>query len=279
MQSVQAGRVTYARAMGPMQFLPGTWARYASDGDGDGKADVAEPLRLDAGRRPVPVQRRPQPARPVAGDDRDPALQQLDGLRPERAGLGGGVRDGRRPGRICRRSPDPPRSATPTSTPTPRASAPACRVNAAGLPATDPLALTPLLPDTAARLGQSRRGRCRGPLPDRAAGAAAELCRCSAWSSSLRAGAAGRACRRAPDAPFAPFAPPPLFAARRPPLPAAAVPAAAAAAPRRRRPPPAPAARSAGADRPRLPRPGELTAPKRPSAVAPRLAGDVLYTP
>lgn len=39
-QSVQSGRVTYARAMGPMQFLPGTWARYASDGDGDGRADV-----------------------------------------------------------------------------------------------------------------------------------------------------------------------------------------------------------------------------------------------
>jgi membrane-bound lytic murein transglycosylase B len=36
----QAGRVSYARAMGPMQFLPGTWSRYASDGDGDGKADV-----------------------------------------------------------------------------------------------------------------------------------------------------------------------------------------------------------------------------------------------
>ncbi|UQX13147.1 lytic transglycosylase domain-containing protein [Candidatus Mycobacterium methanotrophicum] len=38
-QGNTGGRITYARAVGPMQFLPGTWARYASDGDGDGVAD------------------------------------------------------------------------------------------------------------------------------------------------------------------------------------------------------------------------------------------------
>jgi membrane-bound lytic murein transglycosylase B len=33
------GQISYIRAIGPMQFLPATWARYAADGDGDGVSD------------------------------------------------------------------------------------------------------------------------------------------------------------------------------------------------------------------------------------------------
>ena len=39
-QSSVGNRVSFARAMGPMEFLPGTWARYASDGK-----VTAQPIR------------------------------------------------------------------------------------------------------------------------------------------------------------------------------------------------------------------------------------------
>jgi membrane-bound lytic murein transglycosylase B len=38
------GDTTYDRAVGPMQFLPTTWARYGADGNGDG---VRDPQQLD----------------------------------------------------------------------------------------------------------------------------------------------------------------------------------------------------------------------------------------
>jgi hypothetical protein len=37
------GDARWDRAVGPMQFLPSTWAAYGSDGDGDGLSDVMNP--------------------------------------------------------------------------------------------------------------------------------------------------------------------------------------------------------------------------------------------
>ncbi|MBT2499366.1 lytic murein transglycosylase [Agromyces sp. ISL-38] len=38
------GDVTWDRAVGPMQFIPSTWSRWASDGNGDG---VTDPHQID----------------------------------------------------------------------------------------------------------------------------------------------------------------------------------------------------------------------------------------
>jgi membrane-bound lytic murein transglycosylase B len=56
------GDLTYDRAVGPMQFLPTTWARYGADGNGDG---VRDPHQLDDAARAA--------ARYLCGSDRDTA--------------------------------------------------------------------------------------------------------------------------------------------------------------------------------------------------------------
>ncbi len=54
------GDTTFDRAVGPMQFLPGTWARYGADGNGDG---VRDPHQLDDAALAA--------ARYLCADDRD----------------------------------------------------------------------------------------------------------------------------------------------------------------------------------------------------------------
>ncbi|MHC1561123.1 lytic transglycosylase domain-containing protein [Actinomycetospora sp. C-140] len=54
------GDTTYDRAVGPLQFIPGTWAEYGADGDGDG---VSDPDDLDDAALAA--------ARYLCADDRD----------------------------------------------------------------------------------------------------------------------------------------------------------------------------------------------------------------
>ena len=184
MQSVQSGRVTYARAMGPMQFLPGTWARYASDGDGDGKADVQNlyDSTLAAARYlcsgGLNLRDRSQVMTAILRYNNSVAYAQ--NVLGWAAAYATGV---------------VPVNLPPITGPAPLGDAhldanpeglgPGLPVNAAGLPATDPLALTPLLPDTAARLGVGAGAAAWARLPPRR-WRRSRTVRCFAWSSSLR---------------------------------------------------------------------------------------------
>jgi membrane-bound lytic murein transglycosylase B len=211
-QSVQAGRVTYARAMGPMQFLPGTWARYASDGDGDGKADVQNlyDSTLAAARYLCSggLNLRDQSQVMAAILRYNNSVAYAQNVLGWAAAYATGV---------------VPVNLPPITGPAPIGDAhldanpeglgPGLPLNAAGLPATDPLALLPLLPDTAGRLGLP--GVAAGPLPGPGVPAPQQNCQvfCLVQQPPAETPAAPAAPFAAP--PFfpqaAPFAPPPLF--------------------------------------------------------------------
>ena len=228
-QSVQAGRVTFARAMGPMQFLPGTWARYASDGDGDGKADVqnlydstlAAARYLCSGGLNLR-----DPSQVMAAILRyNNSMAYAQNVLGWAAAYATGV---------------VPVNLPPITGPAPIGDAhldanpeglgPGLPLNAAGLPVGDPLALMTLLPDTAGRLGP---GFASGPLPG--PGAVAPQQNCQVFCLTPQAPApTPESLPPAPFAPPEPFAPPPLFPPPppppapfgAPPEPAPAVPAA-----------------------------------------------------
>jgi membrane-bound lytic murein transglycosylase B len=213
-QSVQAGRVTFARAMGPMQFLPGTWARYASDGDGDGKADVqnlydstlAAARYLCSGGLNLR-----DPSQVMAAILRyNNSMAYAQNVLGWAAAYATGV---------------VPVNLPPITGPAPIGDAhldanpeglgPGLPLNAAGLPIGDPLALMTLLPDTAGRLGP---GFASGPLPG--PGAVAPQQNCQVFCLTPQAPApTPESLPPAPFAPPEPFAPPPLFPPPPPPPP------------------------------------------------------------
>jgi membrane-bound lytic murein transglycosylase B len=201
-QSVQAGRVTYARAMGPMQFLPGTWARYASDGDGDGKADVQNlyDSTLAAARYLCSggLNLRDQSQVMAAILRYNNSVAYAQNVLGWAAAYATGVVPVNLPPIT---GPAPPLGDAHLDA-NPEGLGPGLPLNAAGLPASDPLALMTLLPDTAGRLGMP--GIAPGPLPGPGAPVPQQNCQVFCLVSQPPAAP--------PDElPAAPFAPPPLF--------------------------------------------------------------------
>lgn len=166
-QSVQAGRVTYARAMGPMQFLPGTWARYASDGDGDGRADVQNLFdsSLAAARYlcsgGLNLREQSQVLTAILRYNNSMAYAQ------NVLGWAAGYATGVEPVDLPTISGPPPPISDEHLAANPEGLGPNLPLTATGLPATDPLARTPLFDangvNAAGQIGAP--GAAPGPLP------------------------------------------------------------------------------------------------------------------
>ena len=167
-QSAASGRVTYARAMGPMQFLPGTWARYASDGDGDGKADpqnlfdstLAAARYLCSGG----LNLRDQSQVMAAILRYNNSVAYAQNVLGWAAAYATGVVPVDLPPLL---GPIPPIGDAHLDNP--EGLGPGLPLNATGLPATDPLALVPLVDmgrtDVASLLPTTLPGQVLGPLP------------------------------------------------------------------------------------------------------------------
>lgn len=208
--SVQAGRVTYARAMGPMQFLPGTWARYASDGDGDGKADVQNvyDASLAAARYLCSggLNLRDQSQVLTAILRYNNSMAYAQNVLGWAAAYATGVEPVDLPPIT---GPPPPISDVHLAS-NPEGLGPGLPGNAMGLPSNDPLAVTPLFDiaggmNTAGQLGAP--GSAPGPLPGPAAAGAQQNCAVFCLQGTPASPPEAPA-----PAPFAPPFPPPPFA-------------------------------------------------------------------
>ncbi|GGS46163.1 lytic transglycosylase domain-containing protein [Streptomyces violaceus] len=151
------GDSAYDRAVGPMQFIPSTWARWGADGNGDGRTDpnnvfdaaLAAGRYLCAGGRDLSVPA--QLDRAILGYNHSAAYLRtvrawyayfLEGHRVVPDGSAGAVPGASSPRAEPSRSSSKPKEASPTPTPSARPSrtpsTPASPAPAGTRPATDP---------------------------------------------------------------------------------------------------------------------------------------------
>ncbi|MFB9538203.1 MULTISPECIES: lytic transglycosylase domain-containing protein [Streptomyces] len=150
------GDSAYDRAVGPMQFIPSTWARWGADGNGDGRTDpnnvfdaaLAAGRYLCAGGRDLSVPA--QLDRAILGYNHSAAYLRtvrawyayfLEGHRVVPDGSAGSVPGASSPRAEPSRSSSKPKEASPTPTPSARPSrttSPASPAPAGTRPAPDP---------------------------------------------------------------------------------------------------------------------------------------------